>query len=228
MKTAIVTGASKGIGKEIAKTLENNGYCVVGTYLSTEAKEGDRVRCDLSKPEDIKALVEYTQKKYGKIDLIVNCGGISLCGVIQETSEEEISYLTEVNLKAPYLLSKYAADIMIKNGGGCIINISSVWGNQGASCEVMYSASKGGINAMTKALAKELAPSHIRVNAVAPGVIKTDMLNCYTEEELSELALETPLKRLGKPEDVAKAVLFLAEADFITGQILTVDGGFSL
>ena len=125
-------------------------------------------------------------------------------------------------------MAKYVADYMIKQGGGTIINISSVWGNEGASCEVIYSASKGGINAMTKALAKEFAPSNIRVNAVAPGVIKTDMLNCYTEEELKDLAEETPLKRLGNPEDIANAVLFLAEADFITGQILTVDGGFTL
>lgn len=226
MKTAIVTGASKGIGKAVKKALERNGYAVVGTYNKTET-EG-LVKCDLSKPSDIKALVEHTIEKYGRIDLIVNCGGVSLCGVVQDISEEEVSYLTDVNLKAPYFMAKYSADYMIKQGGGSIINISSVWGNEGASCEVIYSASKGGINAMTKALAKELAPSNIRVNAVAPGVIKTDMLNCYSEEDLKELADETPLKRLGTPEDIAKAVLFLAEADFITGQILTVDGGFTL
>ncbi len=226
MKTAIVTGASKGIGNAIANALENKGYAVVGTYLNTK-KEG-LVKCDLSKPSDIKSLVEYTVEKYGRIDLIVNCGGVSLCGVVQDISEEDVSYLTDVNLKAPYFMAKYSADYMIKNGGGSIINISSVWGNEGASCEVIYSASKGGVNTMTKALAKELAPSNIRVNAVAPGVIKTDMLNCCTEEDLKALADETPLKRLGNPEDVAKAVLFLAEADFITGQILTVDGGFTL
>jgi 3-oxoacyl-[acyl-carrier protein] reductase len=226
MKIAIVTGASKGIGKEIKTTLENNGYTVVGTYNKTKA-EG-LVKCDLSKPEEIKELVKYTLEKYGKIDLVVNCGGVSLCGVVQDISEDEISYLTDVNLKAPYFMAKYVADAMIKNGAGAIINISSIWGNVGASCEVMYSASKGGINTMTKALAKELAPSNIRVNAVAPGVIKTDMLNCYTEEDLKALADETPLGRLGSCEDVAKAVLFLAEADFITGQIITVDGGFSL
>ena len=226
MKIAIVTGASKGIGKEIKNTLENNGYTVVGTYNKTESD--GLVKCDLSKPEDIKELVEYTINSYGKIDLVVNCAGVSLCGVVQDISEEEISYLTDINLKAPYFMAKYVADYMIKNGSGAIINISSIWGNVGASCEVMYSASKGGINTMTKALAKELAPSNIRVNAVAPGVIKTDMLNCFTEEDLKELAEETPLKRLGTCEDVAKAVLFLAEADFITGQILTVDGGFSL
>ena len=226
MKTAIVTGASRGIGKAVKKALENKGCAVVGTYNKTKAD--GLVKCDLSKAEDIKALVEYTIEKYGRIDLVVNCGGVSLCGVVQDISEEEVSYLTDVNLKAPYFMAKYVADHMIKQGGGAIINISSVWGNEGASCEVIYSASKGGINAMTKALAKELAPSNIRVNAVAPGVIKTDMLNCYAEEELKDLANETPLKRLGNPEDIANAVLFLAEADFITGQILTVDGGFTL
>ena len=226
MKTAIVTGASKGIGKAIKELLENNGYAVVGTYNTTKT-EG-LFECDLSKPQNIKALVEHTIEKFGKINLIVNCGGISLCGVVQDISEEDVSFLTDVNLKAPYFMAKYAADYMIKQGGGSIINISSIWGNEGASCEVIYSASKGGINAMTKALAKELAPSNIRVNAVAPGVIKTDMLNCYTEEELKDLAENTPLKKLGTPYDIAKAVLFLAENDFITGQILTVDGGFTL
>lgn len=226
MKTAIVTGASRGIGKRIAHMLVENGYAVVGTYNKTKT-EG-LVKCDVSKPEEIKELVRYTVNTYGKIDLAVNCAGVSLCGVIQDISEEEVSYITDINLKAPYFLAKYAADYMIKNGSGSIINISSVWGEAGASCEVIYSATKGGVNTMTKALAKELAPSNIRVNAVAPGVIKTDMLNCFTEEDLKDLAEETPLKRLGSCEDVAKAVLFLAQNDFITGQILTVDGGFSL
>lgn len=226
MKTAIVTGASKGIGKRIAQRLAEKGYAVVGTYNKT--KTDKLVKCDLSKIEDIKNLAKYTAEKYGRIDLVVNCGGVSKCGVIQDISDEDVCYLTDVNLKAPYFLAKYTADYMIKNGSGSIINISSVWGEAGASCEVIYSATKGGLNAMTKALAKELAPSNIRVNAVAPGVIKTDMLNCYSEEDLNTLAEETPLKRLGNCDDIAKAVLFLAENDFITGQILTVDGGFTL
>ena len=226
MKVAIVTGASKGIGKRIAQMLCDKGFAVVGTYNSTFT-EGC-VKCDLSKPENIKNLIEYTKENFGRIDLIVNCGGISLCGVVQDISDEDVSRLVDINLKAPYFMAKYGADIMIKNGGGSIINISSVWGNVGASCEVIYSAAKGGINTMTKALAKEFAPSNIRVNAVAPGVVKTDMLNCYSEEDLNTLAIETPLKRLGDCDDIAKAVLFLAENDFITGQILTVDGGFTL
>ena len=226
MKVAIVTGASKGIGKRIAQMLADKDFAVVGTYNSTFS-EGC-IKCDLSNLEDIKNLIEYTKENFGKIDLIVNCGGVSLSGVIQDISDEDVSRLVDINLKAPYFMAKYGADIMIKNGGGSIINISSVWGNVGASCEVVYSATKGGLNTMTKALAKELAPSNIRVNAVAPGVIKTDMLNCYTKEDLEALASETPLNRLGNCDDVAKAVLFLAENDFITGQILTVDGGFSL
>ena len=226
MKVAIVTGASKGIGKRIAQMLADKDFAVVGTYNSTFS-EGC-IKCDLSNLEDIKNLIEYTKENFGKIDLIVNCGGVSLSGVIQDISDEDVSRLVDINLKAPYFMAKYGADIMIKNGGGSIINISSVWGNVGASCEVVYSATKGGLNTMTKALAKELAPSNIRVNAVAPGVIKTDMLNCYTKEDLEALASETPLNRLGNCDDVAKAVLFLAENDFITGQILTVDGGFTL
>lgn len=226
MKVAIVTGASKGIGKRIAQMLSDKDFAVVGTYNSTFS-EGC-IKCDLSNLEDIKNLIEYTKENFGKIDLIVNCGGVSLSGVIQDIPDEDVSRLVDINLKAPYFMAKYGADVMIKNGGGSIINISSVWGNVGASCEVIYSATKGGLNTMTKALAKELAPSNIRVNAVAPGVIKTDMLNCYTKEDLEALASETPLNRLGNCDDVAKAVLFLAENDFITGQILTVDGGFTL
>lgn len=229
MKTALITGASKGIGLEIAKKFAENGYNVIGTYNKTLPKENfDYIKCDLSNANEIKSLAQYVISKYGKIDILVNNAGMSLTGVIQDLTYEKEEELININLKAPYLLSKYVAESMIKEKNGAIINISSIWGNVGASCEVLYSATKGGINSMTKALAKELAPSNIRVNAISPGVIKTDMLNIYNEEELKELKNETPLSRLGSVKDIADAVFFLANSSFITGQILTVDGGFSL
>ena len=145
-------------------------------------------------------------------------------------TEGDIAKLVSTNLNGTIYVCQQAADIMVKQHAGSIVNISSIWGNSGASCEAVYSATKGGINAFTKALAQEVAPSGIRVNAVCPGVIKTDMLNCFTEEDIKNLADETPLGRIGTTQDVADAVEFLLgdKAKFITGQILTVDGGFSM
>ncbi len=229
MKVALVTGASKGMGLAIAKAFKEKGFGVVGTYNKTEpCADIDFMKCDLKDNEQVKALVQKVYEKYGKIDLLVNNAGISHTGIISDVTDESFEEMTAVNFRAVFNLCKYVSEIMVKQKSGCIINISSVWGNEGASCEVLYSALKGGVNTLTKALAKELAPSGIRVNAVAPGVIKTDMLSCYSEEDLRALSEETPLGRLGKPEDVAKAVLFLEDADFVTGQIITVDGGFAL
>ncbi len=229
MKVVLVTGASKGIGLEIAKAFKQKGFTVVGTYNKTApCDEFEFIKCDLSDSEQVKALVESVYEKYKRIDVLVNNAGISHTGIISYVTDEIFKEMTSVNFEAAFNLCKMASEIMVRQKRGCIINISSVWGNEGASCEVLYSALKGGVNTLTKALAKELAPSNIRVNAVAPGVIKTDMLSCYSEEDLKALVEETPLGRLGKPEDVAKAVLFLEDADFITGQILTIDGGFTL
>ena len=229
MKVALVTGASRGIGLAIAKALKEKGYAVVGTYNSTPpSDEIDYIKCDLADKEQTKALVDEVYSKYKRLDVLVNNAGISHTGLISDVTEEIFEKMTAVNFKAVFDLCKYASEIMVRQKSGCIVNISSIWGNEGASCEVLYSALKGGVNTLTKALAKELAPSNVRVNAVAPGVIKTDMLSCYSDEDLKALAEETPLGRLGNPEDVAKAVLFLEDADFVTGQIITVDGGFTL
>ncbi len=229
MKVALITGASKGIGLEIAKAFKEKGFYVVGTYNKTKPTfDIDYIKCDLLNMNEVKDLVEKTYKKYGKIDLLVNCGGISHSGVIQEVDEETFEKMTAVNFKSVFFLCKYVSEIMIRQKSGSIINISSIWGNEGASCEVLYSSLKGGVNTLTKALAKELGPSGIRVNAIAPGVIKTDMLSCHSEADLNELKEATPLNRLGIPKDVAKAVILLEECDFVTGQILTVDGGFTL
>lgn len=227
MKTVIITGASKGIGREIFKLFGEKGYSVFGTKNLTESEDEGLVKCNLENEAEIKAFVEKAAKRTGRIDCIINCAGIAKNMVMQNLDTAEMDKMTAVNLKAPYIVIKHSLKYML-SGGGSIINISSVWGNEGASCEVWYSALKGGINAMTKALAQELAPQNIRVNAVAPGVIKTDMLSCYSTEDLKDLKERTPLNRLGSTKDIADAVYFLAESDFITGQILTVDGGFTL
>lgn len=234
MKTALVTGASKGIGRQIALTLAQNGYTVIGTYNSTQvAEDAENIiytKCDVSDYADVCALFEHIRDSFKTIDAVVNCAGVSWVGLLQDMTEEEIAKLVGVNLNGTIFVCQQAASVMVKQHSGNIVNISSIWGNNGASCEAVYSATKGGINAFTKALAQELAPSGIRVNAVCPGVIKTDMLNCFSEEDLKALAEETPLGRLGNVQDVADMVDFLLseKAKFVTGQIITVDGGFAL
>ncbi|MBQ9845940.1 MAG: SDR family oxidoreductase [Oscillospiraceae bacterium] len=238
MKTALVTGASKGIGRQIAITLAENGYTVIGTYNSTS--DGLDIisklhgiiytKCDVSDYAEVAALFAHIKDSFKTLDAVVNCAGVSWVGLLQDMKEQDITKLVNVNLNGTIYVCQQAADIMVKQHAGSIVNISSIWGNNGASCEAVYSATKGGINAFTKALAQELAPSGIRVNAVCPGVIKTDMLNCFTEEDLQSLADETPLGRIGTVQNVADTVEFLLgdKASFITGQTVTVDGGFSM
>ena len=234
MKTALVTGASKGIGRQIALTLAQNGYTVIGTYNSTQvAEDAENIiytKCDVRDYADVCALFEHIRDSFKTLDAVVNCAGVSWVGLLQDMTEEEIAKLVGINLNGTIFVCQQAASVMVKQHSGNIVNISSIWGNNGASCEAVYSATKGGINAFTKALAQELAPSGIRVNAVCPGVIKTDMLNCFSEEDLKALADETPLGRIGTVQDVADMVDFLLseKAKFVTGQIITVDGGFAL
>ena len=234
MKTALVTGASKGIGRQIALTLAQNGYTVIGTYNSTLVEEAESSiiykKCNVADYADVEALFAYIKDSYKTLDAVVNCAGVSWVGLLQDMKEEEIAKLVSTNLSGTIFVCQQAASVMVKQHSGIMVNISSIWGNNGASCEAVYSATKGGINAFTKALAQELAPSGIRVNAVCPGVIKTDMLNCFTEEDLQSLAEETPLGRLGTVQDVANMVDFILSdrASFVTGQIITVDGGFAL
>ena len=234
MKTALVTGASKGIGRQIAITLAQNGYTVIGTYNSTLVEDAENniiyKKCNVADYADVADLFAYIKDNHKTLDAVVNCAGVSWVGLLQDMTEEEIAKLVGVNLNGTIFICQQAASLMVKQHSGNIVNISSIWGNNGASCEAVYSATKGGINAFSKALAQELAPSGIRVNAVCPGVIKTDMLNCFSEEDLQSLADETPLGRIGTVQDVAYTVEFLLSdrAKFITGQIITVDGGFAL
>lgn len=240
-KVAIVTGGSRGIGRAIAASLAREDYQVVINYNKSEKKalelqneilregyEASIFKADVSKAEEVEAMFDFCMEKYKNVDLLVNNAGISVDGLLSDTSEEEWDRVMNVNLKSAFLCSKYALKIMTPNHSGKIINISSMWGLVGASYEVVYSTSKAAIIGMTKALAKEMGPSNITVNAIAPGVVITDMMSEYTYEEIQDLKNETPMMKVGYPEDIANAVTFLAsdKADFITGQVLSVNGGF--
>lgn len=220
MKKVLITGGATGIGKATALLFLKNGYDVFITYNST-LPDYDRVtavKCDLSSHGEIEKLF----RTVGDIDVLVNNAGISLVKMINDTDEKDYDKLSDINAKACFFTSKYAALSMIKNHTGAIINISSMWGQCGASCEVAYSMSKAAVIGLTKALAQELAPSGITVNCVSPGIIDTRMNTQFDKQELES---EVPMGRLGTPEEVARAVLFLAESTYITGQVIGVNGG---
>lgn len=219
MKKALITGGATGIGKATAILLQQNGYDVYITYNKTEPYyEVNAIKCNLENIDEI----ENTINEIGNIDLLVNNAGVSLIKMINDITADDYEKMTAVNERAVYFASKFAALKMIREQSGAIINISSMWGQVGASCETLYSMTKAGVIGLTKALAKELAPSNITVNCIAPGIIDTRMNNMFDAEELKE---EVPLGRLGTPEEIAKAVLFFAENPYITGQILGVNGG---
>jgi 3-oxoacyl-[acyl-carrier protein] reductase len=239
-KVAIVTGASRGIGKGIAIELAKAGASVVINYKNNdEAAEetlqqirelgayGLRIKGDVSDYEFSKQLIETTVEKLGKIDILVNNAGISKVELFMDAVPEEWDNMLNVNLKGTVNCSHSVVKEMIKQKSGSIINISSIWGNVGASCEVIYSASKGAINSFTKALAKELAPSNIRVNAIAPGVIDTEMNGWLSDDDRKALAEEIPMMKFGEVQDVGMLVNFLASENskYITGQVITIDGG---
>jgi len=241
MKTVLITGAAKGIGAAIAEELANEGYQVIINYRKSEQKaqelktkltnNGQNVeiyQADVTKKEEVQQMVEYVVSKYGKIDVLVNNAGISQIKPFADIEEHEWDNMINNNLKSVYLVTKAVISNMLQHQAGTIINISSIWGITGASCEVHYSAAKAGIIGMTKALAKEMALSNITVNAIAPGMIETDMNSELTPEETDEVVNEIPLKRMGKPEEIAKTVKFLIETPYITGQTIRVDGGWEM
>ena len=240
-KTVLITGASRGIGAACAERCAREGYNVVVNYHTSTAAEalakrlsdeyGVRTLCicaDVGKRAECDEMIKKAIGEFGFIDVLVNNAGVSLSGLFTVTKEDEWDRVIATNLSSVYYCCKAALPYMIREHKGAIVNIASMWGEVGASCEVAYSASKAGVIGLTKALAKEVGPSGIRVNAVSPGVILTDMMKGYEEETLEDLRDETPLSRLGEPEDIAEAVCFLAgeQASFITGQILSVNGGF--
>lgn len=240
-KIIIVTGASRGIGREIAKTLSRENNKVIACYnnsekeatilkeeLEKENKKIDIIKGDISKREDCKKIVEYVINKYKKIDVLINNAGISTYNLFTDITDEEWNRTINTNLNSVFYMSQETVKYMIKQKEGSIINISSIWGIVGASCEVAYSVSKAGIDGMTKALAKELGPSNIRVNSIAPGLIDTGMNNDLTKEELDNIINETPLCKIGKPEDIAKCIKWLVEDEFTTGQVISINGGWSI
>ena len=240
--TVLITGASRGIGKAIAIRFAQEGYSlVINCSKSSEAllqlKEELEtiyqipVLASVGNVGDydyMKSLFEEIKNTFGGVDILINNAGITHIGLLTDMSVEEWNNLLNINLSSAFYSTKLAIPYMLSKQAGKIINISSVWGNVGASCEVAYSASKGGLNTFTKALAKELAPSNIQVNAIACGCIDTVMNQCFTEEEHQALKEEIPSGRFGTPEEVAELAFFLSSnCNYLTGQIVTLDGGWS-
>lgn len=231
---ALVTGAARGIGAAIARTLARDGWQVWANYSRSEEQAHAleeipairAVACDVSDPEAVHNMFS----NIGEIDLLVNNAGIASYGLLTDLSDEQWRRVFAVNVDGMFYCCREAIRQMVHKKRGCIINLTSVWGIRGASCEAAYSASKAAVIGLTKSLAKELGPSGIRVNCVAPGVIDTDMLGVLTADDKAALADETPLGRLGTVQDVAELVRFLAseQAGFITGQVVAVDGGFAV
>lgn len=240
-KVVIVTGASRGIGREIAKELAIKGYTVVAIYnksenqikelqkeLSEKNVNIDIFKADISKRSEAKELVKYVLEKYNKIDILINNAGISQIKEFTQITDEDWNNMINVNLNSVFYMTQEVIPNMIHNKKGCIINMSSIWGQIGASCESHYSVSKAGIDAMTKSLAKELGPSNIRVNSIAPGIIDTEMNKHLSLEELEYIKEEIPLQRIGKVNDIEKCAEWLIEDDYITGQIISINGGWSI
>ncbi|MCX4324265.1 MAG: SDR family NAD(P)-dependent oxidoreductase [Lachnospiraceae bacterium] len=237
-RSALVTGASRGIGRAIAQALAKEGYRLYLTCrrsekelteLSYQLSETCGIACTpiVADMGDIHAVNEVFSQ-INDLTLLVNNAGVSHIGLLHEMTAEEWHSLMDVNLNALFYTCRLAIPMMLKRHEGKIINISSVWGNVGASMEVAYAASKGGVNAFTKALAKELAPSNIQVNAIACGVIDTDMNRCFSEEEMSDLRAEIPADRIGHPSEVAELLLSIVNApSYLTGQIITLDGSWT-
>ncbi len=237
-KTIFITGGSRGIGEALVRAAAGK-YNVAFTYCHNEmrAKEIESeldgkyggilaIKCDVSSPSDVHTAVEAAKKRFKRVDILINNAGVSASGLLVDMTPEEWRSLMAVNLDGAFFAAREVLPDMLSRGGGAIVNVSSVWGVRGGACEVAYSASKAALIGMTKALAKEVAPMGVTVNAVAPGAIDTDMMKRYSPEEISALTDEhIPLGRLGKPSEVAEAILFLVEQPYVTGQILGVDGG---
>ena len=237
-KVAIVTGGSRGIGKAIVEALARKNIKVVANYNQSEEKAKtlkaelekenisiDIFQADVSKREDVKKMIDFTVDKYGKIDILVNNAGINQEKMFQDITDEDWDNVVKVNLYSVFCITQETIKYMLKQKSGCIINISSIYGINGGSCAVAYSATKAGIDGMTKALAKELGPSNIRINSIAPGCMNTDMNAYLTKEEWEEIKNETPLEKIGEGIDIAKCVEWLIEDNFTTGQVISINGG---
>lgn len=237
MKTVLVTGGSRGIGKAIVQKFANEGYNVILDYAKSDdaaftvAKEFNNVvpyKADVSVKREVNELVSFATERFQKIDILINNAGISSTGLLQDLSEAELNRIFSVNVNGTVFCTQAVLPQMIARHEGKIINISSVWGMVGASNEVAYSASKAAIIGFTKALAKEVGPSNIHVNCIAPGIIMTDMVSDYSVEEFDEIRANIPLDKIGSSQDIANLAYFLAsdEANYITGQVISPNGGW--
>ena len=238
-KTIIVTGGSKGIGAQIVKQLAKGNYQVVLNYnhskekakqikqeLQEQGKKIEIFKADVSKREEVKKLVNYAIEKYRNVDGLINNAGISQIKSFTDITDEDWEGMIKNNLNSAFYCAQEVLPVMLHYKEGCIINISSIWGVTGGACEVHYSTVKAGLDGMTKALAKELGPSNIRVNSIAPGIIDTTMNKDISKEELEKLKEEIPLNKIGKTVDIAKCVKWLLEDEYTTGQIISINGGW--
>ncbi|MGN0558615.1 MAG: elongation factor P 5-aminopentanone reductase [Acutalibacteraceae bacterium] len=241
MKTVIITGASRGIGSAAAIAFAKQGYSIVLNYNNSKEKalalaktirdsysvDVLAVKADVASSAQVNEMTEKALEQFGSIDILVNNAGIAQQKLFTDITDEDWRRMLDINLTGVFNCCRSVLPVMIRNHSGAIVNISSMWGQTGGSCEVHYSAAKAGIIGLTKALAKEVGPSGIRVNCVAPGVVMTDMMNGFDDETVKELKEDTPLNTLGTPKNIADAIAFLCsdKASFITGQVLSVNGG---
>lgn len=240
-KIIVVTGGSRGIGAEIVKSIANNNNIIILNYNNSK-KEAEEIKRELEKKkinidifkadikvrDQVKELIDFCINKYGKIDVLINNAGISQSKLFTDISDEDWDNMIHTNLYGAFYTTQETVKYMIAKHSGCIINLSSIWGEIGASCEVHYAVSKAGLDAMTKSLAKELGPSNIRVNSIAPGIINTDMNSNLTVEEKNDIIKQIPLMRIGKCEEIAKCIKWLMDDNYTTGQVISINGGWKI
>jgi 3-oxoacyl-[acyl-carrier protein] reductase len=238
-KVVIVTGGSRGIGKAIVELLADSDYQVILNYnkseeaaktikeeLTSNGRNVEIYKADVRNREEVKGLIEFAIEKFGRIDVLINNAGICQSKLFTDITDEDWANMIQTNLTSVFYATQEALRYMVPRKEGCIINISSIYSLTGASCEAHYSAAKAGVDGITKSLAKELGPSNIRVNSIAPGAIDTDMNKFLTDEEKIELNNEIPLGRMGKPEEIASCAKWLIENEYTTGQVISVNGGW--